>query len=67
MTAIQRIFLKRLCLLTLLIFICYNAIWLPVLARFSLSLKSGQQLIKGSSKFGSYGRDTDLLGKERRN
>ena len=32
MTAIQRIFLKRLCLLTLLIFICYNAIWLPVLA-----------------------------------
>lgn len=32
MTAIQRIFLKRWCLLTLLIFVCYNAIWLPVLA-----------------------------------
>lgn len=32
MTAIQKIFLKRWCLLTLLIFVCYNAIWLPVLA-----------------------------------
>lgn len=32
MIAIQRIFLKRWCLLTLLIFVCYNAIWLPVLA-----------------------------------
>lgn len=32
MTAIQtRIFLKRWCLLTPLIFVCYNAIWIPVL------------------------------------